>query len=95
MKYLLAVIITIFLVSCAHHHKTPEHHHAYDKQCAFSVAHGDVKVAGKDEFKYEHSGKIYYFSSEKKLNIFKKDIEENVKKANKSWAERGGARGRP
>jgi YHS domain-containing protein len=89
VKYLLAVIITIFLASCAHHHKTPEHHHhAFDKQCAYSVAHGNLKVEGNAKLKIEHGGKTYYFSSSKKMKEFKKNIEKNIKSANKNWSIR-------
>tara|TARA_Y100000034_G_C6844563_1_gene382447 strand:- start:97 stop:378 length:282 start_codon:yes stop_codon:yes gene_type:complete len=91
MKYIVAVIFSIFLASCAHHHKTPEHHHhAYDKHCAYSVAHGDLKTEGNSEYKIEHGGKTYFFSSKEKLEDFKKNIDSNVQKANKNWLERGG-----
>lgn len=89
MKYFIAVILTMFLASCAHHHKTPEHHHhAYDKQCAYSVSHGNLKVQGEAEYKAEHGGKTYFFSSSKKMEEFKKNIEKNIKSANKNWSSR-------
>ena len=93
MKYLIAVLLTMFLASCAHHHnKTDHHHHKYEKQCAYSVAHGDLKTKGKVEYKFEHGGKTYYFSTSEKLNDFKKDLETNIKRANQNWADRVGRR---
>ncbi len=89
MKYLIAVLLTMFLASCAHHNKTEHHHHKYEKQCAYSVAHGDLKTKGKVEYKFEHGGKTYYFSTSEKLNDFKKDLETNIKRANQNWADRG------
>ncbi len=90
MKLILAIIFSIFLASCAHHHKAPEHHHhAYEKQCAYSVSHGNLKVKGRPEYKIEHGGKTYYFSSKEKKALFNKKIEENIKKANQNWQDRG------
>lgn len=89
MKYIVTILLTVFLASCAHHHQTPEHHHhAYDKQCAYSVAHGDLKTEGNIEYQVEHGGKTYYFSSKEKMNQFKKNIESNIKSANKNWSLR-------
>lgn len=92
MKYLIAVLLTMFLASCAHHNKTEHHHHKYEKLCAYSVAHGDLKTKGKVEYKFEHGGKTYYFSTSEKLNDFKNDLETNIKKANQNWVDRGGRR---
>lgn len=89
MKIIIGIIFTLFLASCAHHHKTPEHHHhAYEKHCAYSIAHGDLETMGNNEFKLAHGGKTYYFSSKEKLNEFKENIEKNIKNANKSWLGR-------
>jgi len=89
MKWFILSIISLFIVSCAHHHEKPmHHHHEYEKQCAFSVAHGKLGVEGKDEFKTTHSGKTYYFSSEKNLNLFEKNIEKNINNANRYWSRR-------
>tara|TARA_Y100000780_G_C13695371_1_gene421376 strand:- start:9158 stop:9529 length:372 start_codon:yes stop_codon:yes gene_type:complete len=57
----------------------------YEGQCAYSVAHGDVHVKGSKEHKLVHDGHVYFFSSEEKMNKFKKDIEENAQKANENW----------
>jgi YHS domain-containing protein len=91
MKLILAIFLTMFVVSCAHHHKSPKHHHhAYDKNCAYSVSHGDLKTEGSSEYKIEHGGKTYYFSTKENLNKFKKDIEASIKRANQNWLDRGG-----
>lgn len=91
MKILIGFILTFFLTSCAHHHnKTKHHHHAYEKQCAYSVSHGDLKTEGFPEHKIEHGGKVYYFSSKDKMNSFKRDIDENIKKADNEWLKNSG-----
>ncbi len=91
MKFIITIIFSMFLVSCAHHHNAPaHHHHAFEKQCAYSVAHGDVTAKGSLEYKIDHGGKTYYFSTKSKMSEFKKNIDANIKKANKEWSERGG-----
>lgn len=89
MKILIITFLSVLLMSCSHHHKTPEHHHhGYEKQCAYSVAHGDFKTKGKEEFKVVHGGKNYYFSTKQKLDEFKESIESNIKEADYNWRER-------
>ncbi|MBK24601.1 MAG: hypothetical protein CME70_11455 [Halobacteriovorax sp.] len=89
MKLVLLTILSLFIVSCAHHHKEPEHHHhQYMKQCAYSVSHGKMNVEGKEEYKTEHDGKTYFFSSKEKKKKFDTDIAKNITKANKYWSRR-------
>ena len=97
-KYIGIVIIALlgFVVGgCAHHDSAIEHHHhdekqaKYDGKCAYSMAHGELGVSGKPEHSFEHGGMTYYFSSEEKMNDFKKDVEANVKAASRVWEERG------
>lgn len=91
-KLLLIGISLTFLISCAHHHDRPEHHHhAYNKKCAYSIVHNDMDTVGKDEFKIEHKDVTYYFSTKEKLDLFEKELEKNIKKANRIWGDRGGA----
>ena len=88
MKLITLSIISLFIVSCAHHHKEPKHHHhPYLKQCAYSVSHGKLNVEGSDEFKTEHQGKTYYFSSKKKKMAFDDDIAKNITRADKYWSK--------
>ena len=103
MKYLLLLSLINF-VACSHHHKGEDHHHhdgkanytkspkdvkaAYDHQCADSVKEGDKHVAGKEEFQLEHRGRFYYFSSEEKMENFKKNLEANIKQADTNWGYR-------
>lgn len=87
MKLIILSIVSLFIVSCAHHHKTPKHHHhPYLNQCAYSVSHGKLDVEGKEEFKTEHQGKTYYFSSKKNKQKFDKDIAKNITRANEYWS---------
>ena len=93
MKFLLALMFTLFLASCAHHHNKPKHHHhAYEKQCAYNVAHGKLNVKGKKEYKLEHSGKTYYFSNMESKKKFEKNLEENIKSASENWGRHRGVR---
>lgn len=103
MKYLLSVML-LALVSCAHHHEGSGHHHhqgkanytkspkdakvKYDNHCASSVMEGDKHTVGKEEFQLEHGGQFYYFSTEEKMNEFKKNLTENAHKADKNWAKK-------
>lgn len=94
----LAVVSMIF-VSCAHHDNKVDHHHhedaakiSYEGKCAYSVENAKFDVPGNPEFKLQHEGTTYYFSSQEKLNLFKKDIPHNVERANKVWMERGSRR---
>ena len=86
MKLFLTFLMTMFIVSCAHHHEKPEHHHhAYEKQCAYSVSQGDLEVHGNNEYKLEHGGKTYYFSSLDAKKKFEKGLEKNINKADSNW----------
>jgi len=87
MKIILMIVLSILFVSCAHHHKRPKHHHhAYEKQCAYSVAHGNLEVQGSSEHKIEHGGKTYFFSSSRKKQEFSENLENNINVANKNWS---------
>ena len=84
-----------------HHDKAAHHHHKkdectknckvhsqveqFDKTCALSLSEGDLHVHGKEEYKLEHGGKAYYFSSNENMKKFKNHLEENIKKANQNW----------
>ena len=101
MKYLLPIML-LTLFSCARHHEKSAHHHdqegstdsknsvklnpKYDKECACSVMEGDKHVAGKEEFKLEHAGDLYYFSTKEKMEKFKENLTENISKADKNWS---------
>ena len=92
MKYLLSLFLIFTVVSCAHHDNKVKHHHheaKYQKKCAYTLAKHGKEVSGKKEFSLKHAGAVYYFSSEANLNAFKKDIKENVKRANARWRELG------
>lgn len=99
MKSLVLTLSLLFtLVSCSHHKNDPHHHHkcekscklhkdgkAYGKMCAMSVSMGDTHVKGKEDYKLEHDGQTYYFSSKAKMENFKKNIKANIKAANEIW----------
>ncbi len=54
-------------------------------RCAYSVSKGELDVKGNLSHKFIHDGHVYYFSSEEKKQSFKKNLDENVKKAHKHW----------
>lgn len=93
MKNLIfTFIIGLSISACAHHDTNVEHHHhdalqqtSFDGRCAYSVAHNELGVKGEKEFSFEHAGRTYYFSSEEKMNLFKKDLDRNVEIANQHW----------
>ncbi len=99
MKHLIIVMaLTLVTASCAHHDSNVEHHHhdekqaSYDGKCAYSVAHDNMNVSGKKEFSFNHKGMTYYFSSEEKMDLFKKDLDKNVQTANRLWEAHGSRR---
>ena len=64
MKLLLLLMLVLNLVACSHHHnETEHHHHQFNKKCAYEVSQNHFDVEGKEEFKMEHGGETYYFSS--------------------------------
>jgi len=99
---LIMILSIFFLASCAHHHKDVEHHHhkscdknckishgrgeMFDKYCAQSISEGDLHIKGSEDFNLSHGGKVYYFSTKKKLEKFKVHIEKNTKMARKNWS---------
>ena len=84
-------------VACAHHDNDVSHHHhqeesekvSYEGKCAYSVEKKQYDVPGKPEYNAKHEGVTYYFSSEEKMNEFKKDLAKHIQAANRSWADRG------
>lgn len=86
-----------------HHKDAGGHHHhkckmkscsmksmngeAFSKHCAMSVSMGDMHIEGKKDYKFEHGGETYYFSSKDKMFKFKKNIEKNLTRARDNWAD--------
>lgn len=86
MKLLLLLMLVLNLVACSHHHnETEHHHHQFNKKCAYEVSQNHFDVEGKEEFKIEHEGETYYFSSAEKMQKFKADIDENIKRSKQNW----------
>ncbi len=85
--------------------KSAHHHHSckmencemkhrcemFAKKCAMSVAHGDMHIGGMEEFSLVHDGHRYFFSSKEKMEEFKKNINQNVKKSEMNWNRYNGA----
>lgn len=83
----------------------PSHHHSckmekcetnhrcemFGKKCAMSVAEGNMKVEGKDEYSLVHKGHRYFFSTKDKMEEFRKDADKNAKKAEMNWSRFSGA----
>lgn len=92
MKLLKLIILTLTVltfVSCSHHHNKEEHHHhAFNKLCAYEVSLNHFDVAGNENYKIEHEGETYFFSSEEKMNKFKKDLQSNVRSARDNYTSR-------
>lgn len=91
MKILMAVLM-LSTYACSHHHKSAKHHHhakesahQYEKMCAQSLADGKTHVEGKDDFRLDHGGKTYYFSSQEMKDEFQKDLDSNISRANQNW----------
>lgn len=98
---LITILSVFFLASCAHHHRDMEHHHhkrcdknckqyhdkgeMFDMFCAQSVSEGDLHVKGNKDYKLEHGGETYYFSSKKKMNKFKDNVKTNSERARRNW----------
>lgn len=86
MKLIILLSFILTMASCSHHHKKPaHHHHQFDKKCAYEVSQNHFTVEGKDEFKIEHVGQTYYFSSAENMKKFQNDLDISVKKANENW----------
>jgi YHS domain-containing protein len=88
-------LILVIGSACSHHHKDVEHHHhetknskAFDGKCPYSIMKGDFHVEGKEEYKLEHGGETYYFSSKEGLDAFKGNLANNMSKAKKQWTRR-------
>lgn len=87
----------LLLAGCTHHDtvKDAEHHHhdkkdkaTFEGKCAYSVAHNEFDVDGKNEFTLQHAGVTYFFSSEEKKNDFEKDLDKNLNSARQNWDRR-------
>ncbi len=87
---ILGIVLMFVIASCAHHHnKVPHHHHKFEKNCAYEVGQNHFDVLGKEEFKLEHEGETYYFSSKEKRELLLKNLERNIEKSNHHWKARG------
>ena len=77
--------------SCSNHNSCDDncqHHEGmYDMNCAYSMSQGN-EIKGNKSHHWNHKGKSYYFSSEENMKKFKKDVDENVERANKNWNRR-------
>ena len=89
-----AMISMAGLTGCASTHEdVAEHHHHEEKaqfegKCAYSVSNGKYDVAGNPEYKLEHNGVSYYFSSKEAMSKFSAHADDSVKRANRAWGGR-------
>ena len=58
----------------------------FNKHCALSVANGKLDVLGRDEYKIEHAGDIYNFSSKENMEEFQLHLNENIYRAKTQWS---------
>lgn len=65
--------------------QAPQKKIAYDGACASCVSKGQCKIKGDAAITHEHKDVIYCFSSVKEKEIFLKNIEKNIKKADSNW----------
>ncbi len=86
MKLVLLLMIVFNIAACSHHHNKQEHHHhQFNKKCAYEVSQDHLDVEGKEEFRIEHEGEIYYFSSAENKKKFQADIDANIKRSKENW----------
>lgn len=95
MRLLLVILFSVFfLFSCSHHSNkndgkivksSKNEREMFNKHCALSISEGILHVKGNDKHKLKRDGRVYYFSSEKKLKKFKANLESNIKKAHENW----------
>lgn len=86
MKLILVYLAIFTFVACSHHHnESKHHHHQFNKKCAYEVGQNHFDVEGKEEYKIEHDGEIYYFSSLGNKEKFQMDLEANIKRSKESW----------
>ena len=57
----------------------------FERKCAYSLSEGDAHTEGKEEYKLEHGGKVYFFSSKEKKAKFQENLNENIEKAKTNW----------
>ena len=79
-------MIVFNIAACSHHdNKQEHHHHQFNKKCAYEVSQDHLNVEGKEEFKIEHAGETYYFSSAEKMQRFQADIDASIKRSKENW----------
>ena len=92
----------IFSSCAHHHKKEGGHHHhkcsmkncsmkkvegeAFNKHCAMSISMGDMHVEGKKDYKIEHGGETYYFSTKEKMETFQVNLDKNIEEAQRHWS---------
>lgn len=95
-SFVVAVMLGIVALSgCASTHEDVAEHHHHEKaqfegKCAYSVENGKFNVEGNPDFKLNHNGVTYFFSSTEARDKFNSHITESTKRANASWERRGG-----
>lgn len=88
MKLLILTVLSLFvLTTCAFNEKIKGK--AYNKHCAMSVSEDDINVEGDRDCKLKHNGKIFYFSSRKKMEEFEEELKNNVSDEEEIWSVMG------
>ncbi|MBL7665627.1 MAG: hypothetical protein JNM93_10885 [Bacteriovoracaceae bacterium] len=89
MKLVFFLLLALSMFACSHHHNTTKHHHhQFNKKCAYEVSQNHFDTDGKEEFKIEHEGEAYYFSSAEKMQKFYSDIDAYTKRSMINWKRR-------
>ena len=93
--FVAAMLGAMALSGCASTHEDVAEHHHHEKaqfegKCAYSVANGKFNVEGNPDYKLDHNGVTYFFSSAEARDKFSAHIGDHVQRANRSWGGRGG-----
>jgi YHS domain-containing protein len=102
---ILTVLSLLFLITCARNQKMASDYQgkcmmkkceneklqgdAFNKHCTMPVSDDDINVEGDRECKLKHDGKIFYFSSRKKMEEFEEELKENVSDEDEIWSVMG------
>ncbi|MBA2405413.1 MAG: YHS domain-containing protein [Bdellovibrionales bacterium] len=102
MKILMGLLMLVSIGACSHKkncgdksscHKSEvkQQEAAYGGNCAMGLCHKKV-VKGDSKHNVEYKGKVYHFSSAEAKDNFLAKIDENIKEADKQWAQLGADR---
>lgn len=87
LAFIKLSILVVFASTegCGYVQRRIQYSEPFENHCAYSISIGDTKTFGKNSLSLFTGKRIYYFSSESRMDRFVENLKKNIEKANHVW----------